>query len=41
MKMYIQPEIIVTQVEPMMLMQDASILQGQQVGPGDPPAWGD
>lgn len=41
MKMYIQPEIIVSKVEPMMLMQNASILQGPPVTSGDPPAWGD
>ena len=40
-KLYNQPEIIVSQVEPMMLMQDVSVLAGPPVKPTDPPAWGD
>ena len=40
-KIYNQPEIIVSQVEPMMLMQDVSVLAVPPVKPTDPPAWGD
>jgi len=39
--MYNKPEIIVSKVEPMMLMQDATILPGPPVKPTDPPEWGD